>query len=184
MKSAMTVFAVAVLCVCAWAAGNTAVGAKPTAGQQPAIDNRQSAVLGADAIVAPQMLSYQGKLTDTLGVPVADTTYSVDFRLYTVPSGGSSYWNETQTIRTRGGLFSALLGSATPIGSVPEAGALYLGMTVGGGAELAPRLRIVSAAYSYLSERAANSDLLQGRDTTAFSRSSSSAHTSPAARAS
>ncbi len=168
MKSAMTVFAVAVLCICAWAADNTAVGARPNANPQSTMVNRQSAVLGADAITNPQMLSYQGKLTDTLGVPVADTTYSVEFRLYTIPSGGSSYWNETQTIRTRGGLFSALLGSVTSIGSVPDAGALYLGMAVAGGAELAPRLRIVSAAYSYLSERAANADLLQGKDTTAL----------------
>jgi hypothetical protein len=44
-------------------------------------------------------------------------------------------------------------------------------MAVAGGAELTPRLRIASAAYAYLTERAANSDLLQGRDTTTFSRS-------------
>ena len=117
------------------------------------------------------MLLYQGRLTDTLGVPVADTAYSVEFRLYTVPSGGSAFWNETQTVRTKVGLFSVLLGSATPIGSIPDGGAVYLGMTVSGGAELIPRLRIASAAYSYLAERSANSDLLQGRDTTTFSRS-------------
>jgi len=69
------------------------------------------------------MLSYQGKLTDTFGLPVVDTTYSVNFRLYTVPSGGSPFWTETQTVRTRGGLFSALLGSVTPVGSMPDAGA-------------------------------------------------------------
>src|SRR5512136_2809896 len=91
----------AVLCLLSPAAPNS----------QSLIVNRQSPVAhGVDAITVPQLLSYQGRLTDTLGVPVADTTYSVEFRLYTVPSGGSSYWNETQTIRTRGGLFSALLG--------------------------------------------------------------------------
>jgi hypothetical protein len=36
---------------------------------------------------------------------------------------------------------------------------------------LTPRLRIASAAYAYLSARAANADLLQGRDTTTLSRS-------------
>jgi uncharacterized protein YjbI with pentapeptide repeats len=141
----------------------------PNANPQSAIGNRQSTTVnGADAITMPQMFSYQGMLTDTLGVPVADTTYSIEFRLYTAPSGGSAYWNETQTLRTRLGLFSILLGSVTPIGSVPDAGALYLGMAVEGGAELAPRLRIASAAYAYLTERAANADLLQGKDTTAL----------------
>ena len=117
------------------------------------------------------MLSYQGKLTDTFGLPVADTTYTRRFRLYAVPSGGTQFWKETQNVRTKDGLFSVLLGSVTPIGSVPDAGAAYLGMAVAGGAEMTPRLRIASAAYAYLTARAANADLLQGRDTTTFSRS-------------
>jgi hypothetical protein len=118
------------------------------------------------------MLSYQGKVTDTLGIPVVDTTYSVEFRLYTQPSGGSPFWNETQVVRTRGGLFSVLLGSVIPIGSMADGGAVYLTMAVAGGGEMVPRLRIVSAAYAFLTERAANSDLFQGRDTSTFSRSS------------
>jgi hypothetical protein len=131
-----------------------------------AIAPRSATSYQTDAITIPQMLAYQGKLTDTFGLPVADTTYSVAFRLYTQPTGGSPFWNETQTVETRGGLFSTLLGSVTPIGSMPDAGAAYLGMAVGWGLELVPRLRIVSAAYSYLAARAANADLLQGKDTT------------------
>jgi hypothetical protein len=117
------------------------------------------------------MLSYQGKLTDTAGVPVTDTVYAVRFRLYPQPTGGTQFWEENQQVRTQGGLFSTLLGSVTPVGSMPDAGAAYLGMAVAGGAELTPRLRIASAAYAYLSARAANADQLQGRDTTTFSRS-------------
>jgi hypothetical protein len=137
-----------------------------------ATDNQRSTIAdGPDAVTIPRLLSYQGKLTDNSGNPVADTTYSVSFRLYSVASGGTAFWNETQTVRTKAGLFAVLLGSVTPIGSMPDAGAAYLGMAVAGGAELTPRLRIASTAYAYLSERAANSDLLQGRDTTTFSRS-------------
>jgi hypothetical protein len=106
------------------------------------------------SITIPQMLSYQGKLTDTLGQPAADTTYSVRLRLYTVPSGGSPFWSETQSVTTKGGLFSVLLGSVTPIGSMPAAGTVYLGMAVSGGAELTPRVRIVSAAYAYKADTA------------------------------
>lgn len=123
---------------------------------------------GVDAIAIPRLVSYQGKLTDTLGIPVVDTLYSVRFRLYAQPTGGTQFWEETQQVRTKSGLFSVLLGSVTPIGSMPDAGAVYLSMAVGGGAELAPRLRIASAAYAYLAERAANSDALQGRDTVHF----------------
>lgn len=121
-----------------------------------------------EAITIPQMLSYQGKLTDTLGVPVPDTVHAVRFRLYTVPSGGSHFWEENQQVRTANGLFSVLLGSVTAIGSMPDAGSAWLGMAVAGGVELSPRLRLASSAYAYLAARAAGADLLQGKDTAAL----------------
>jgi hypothetical protein len=145
-------------------ANNSAVN--PTA--TPINVTTKAVASATDAITIPNMLSYQGKLLDDAGNPVMDTTYSVLFSLYTVPSGGSSFWSETQTVRTKAGLFSVLLGSVTPIGTLPDAGALYLGMKVGADPEMTPRLRIASAAYSYLAERAASSDLLQGKDTTAL----------------
>jgi hypothetical protein len=120
-----------------------------------AVAPQSAASSGADAIAIPHRLSYQGKLTDTLGQPVPNNTYSVLFSLYTSPSGGSSFWSETQNVTTKGGLFSVVLGSVTPVGSVPDAGDLYLGMAVGGGPELTPRLRIVSAAYAYKADSAA-----------------------------
>ncbi|MCX6844161.1 MAG: hypothetical protein NTX53_18015 [candidate division WOR-3 bacterium] len=146
-------------------------------------DNRRPTSVGAkqirvgpatDAVAIPRLLSYQGKLTDSLGVPVPDTTYPMTFRLYTQPTGGSSFWNEDTTVRTKGGLFTALLGSRNPITSVPEAGALYLAMKVGSAAEMTPRIRLVSAAYSFLTERASNSDALQGHDTSYFARTNHS----------
>ncbi len=114
----------------------------------------EGVVASADAISIPRILSYQGKLTDTLGIPVPDTTYSVLFRLYTQPTGGSHYWEETQVVRTEEGLFSVLLGSEILIPTVPDAGNLYLGMRVGADAEMTPRLRVVSAAYAYKADSA------------------------------
>jgi hypothetical protein len=147
-------------------ADETAVPVRPV----DAVVEQAPAVDAPDAISIPRLLSYQGRLADTLGNPVPNGTYSVVFRLYSQPSGGSSFWNETQNVTTKDGLFSILLGAVTPVGSMPDAGAAYLGMAVGGGAELAPRLRLASSAYAYLAERAAGADLLQGRDTTAFVR--------------
>ncbi len=154
-----TAMLMALLCVCAFAQSDLPAAATPAVTAQ------------TDAITIPQLLSYQGKLTDNSGNPVPDTTYSVLFRLYTQASGGTAFWTETQTVRTRNGLFSTLLGSVTPVGSMPDGGSVYLGMAVSGGAELTPRLRIASAAYAYLSGRAAGADLLQGKDTTGFVRS-------------
>jgi hypothetical protein len=147
---------VAAFCVVALAAGD-AVVAGPV-----------GFVSDPDAVTIPRLLSYQGKLTDVNGIPVTDTLYEVRFRLYAQPAGGTQFWEENQQVRTKSGLFSALLGSVTPIGSMPDAGTAYLGMAVAGGAELTPRLRIASSAYAYLAERAANSDALQGRDTVHF----------------
>lgn len=118
----------------------------------------------AGALAIPRLVSYQGRLTDTLGRPAADTTHEVTFRLYEVPAGGTPFWNETQTIRTRAGLFSALLGSVVPIGSMPDAGSAYLGMTVAGGEELVPRLRIASAAYAFKADTAAYARVAPGGD--------------------
>ena len=155
----------AALCLCALGAENTAVAPQQATSCKP-----QAASMGPDAIAIPLMLSYQGKLTDTLGQPVPNGNYQLTFRLYTVPSGGSAFWTEGQTILVRNGLFSALLGAVTPISLVPDSGALYLGLQVAVDPELSPRLRIASAAYSYLAARAASADLLQGKDTTGFVR--------------
>jgi hypothetical protein len=150
MKTAVTVLAIAVLCICAWAADNAVVGIRPTAFRQSPVAGRQS----LDAITIPHMLSYQGKLTNPSGLPVVDSTYGVDFGLYTLPSGGASFWNETESLLTRGGLFSVLLGSVSAIDSFPQAGTCYLGMKVGADPEMTPRIRLASAAYAFLARRA------------------------------
>ena len=133
-----------------FAAERAVVAPQASTNLQSRIGNLKS----PEAITIPQMLSYQGKLTDTLGQPVPDGNYQLTFRLYTQPSGGSAIWTEGQTIQVVDGLFSALLGSVTPISSVPDGGALYLGLQVAVNPELAPRLRIASAAYAYKADTA------------------------------
>jgi hypothetical protein len=111
-----------------------------------------------DAITIPRMLSYQGRLTDSLGKPVPDGNYQLTFRLYPDETGGTPFWNEAQTVTVRNGLFSALLGAVTPINAVPDNGVMWFSLQVGTGPELTPRLRIVSSAYSFLSEKAQTLD--------------------------
>ena len=148
------------------AVGNAVVAPQTAANLQSTIRNLGS----ADAITVPQMFSYQGRLTDTLGQPVPNGNYQLHFRLYVVPSGGAPFWSETQTVAVQAGLFHALLGAASPILALPDSGAVYLGMQVASGSELSPRLRIASAAYAYLAADAGNSNRLQGKDTSGFVR--------------
>jgi hypothetical protein len=104
--------------------------------------------------IIPQMLNYQGKLTDTYNNPVPDSTYSVFFRFFTVSSGGTAFWTENQSVQTNFGLFNCLLGSTTPIPYIPGDGNCYLEMQVNPNPAMTPRIRIVSTAYSFISRKA------------------------------
>jgi hypothetical protein len=39
----------------------------------------------------PSAVTYQGKLTTAAGAPVPDGSYTVQFKLYTVPTGGVEF---------------------------------------------------------------------------------------------
>ncbi|MEO0075981.1 MAG: hypothetical protein ABIK31_07795 [candidate division WOR-3 bacterium] len=118
----------------------------------------------------PKLINYQGKLTDGAGNPI-NGTRSVQFSLYTVATGGTAFWTETQTVSISNGLFNVMLGSVNPITSMPSAGVCYLGVKVGTDPELTPRKRIGSVAYSYYAEEC---DKLDGQHASAFAPASGS----------
>lgn len=97
----------------------------------------------ATQTLVPGFLPYQGTLTDTTGNPLNGMIDMV-FRLYAVPSSGTPMWEETHQgengVPVTQGLFNVNLGSFTPLPAdaweIPQ---LYLGVQVGGDAELAPR---------------------------------------------
>ncbi|MCK5406446.1 MAG: hypothetical protein KAJ37_03290, partial [Candidatus Krumholzibacteria bacterium] len=95
----------------------------------------------------PQTMSYQGVLTDGAGTPVPDGSYNITFNLYTVASGGTTIWTETQSVQVDGGIFSVILGAQTPL-TVAFDQPYWLGVSVGGGQEFSPRRELTSAAYS------------------------------------
>ncbi len=97
----------------------------------------------------PNELNYQGVLTDAVGDAVPDGTYSIVFRLYDVPSGGTHLWQETDpAVQVTKGIFNVLLGSITPL-NLPFDEQYYLGISVEGEPELVPRIPLTSAAYAY-----------------------------------
>ncbi len=95
----------------------------------------------------PKIISYQGILTDGAGVIVPDASYSVTFKLYTVATGGSSLWSETQSVSTSKGVFNVMLGSVTPI-TYGFDKACWLGAAVGAGSEMTPRVQLAAGPYS------------------------------------
>ncbi len=99
------------------------------------------------------VLPFQGILTTTGGVTVPDGVYQLSFRLYSVPSGGSPLWQETQTVTVTNGIFSVLLGSVSSL-TLSFDQQYYLGISIGGGTELQPRLLLGAAPYSFYAQRA------------------------------
>ena len=97
----------------------------------------------------PELLGYQGRLTDNIGSPVADGSYSVVFTIYDAVAAGTSVWTESQNVTTTNGLFSVTLGAVNPVpDTVFNMPVRYLGMAVDGDPELSPRTELVSVPYA------------------------------------
>lgn len=100
-------------------------------------------------------ISLQGFLKDANGKAVADGQQSITFKLYTVSTGGTAEWTDTQTINVFGGVYSTHLGSTTnPLDNLNWGAATYfVGVTVQG-TELTPRTELTFAPYSLGSPKA------------------------------
>lgn len=110
---------------------------------------------------------FQGRLTNNDGTVVANGSYDVVFKLYTVSSGGSAAWTENHTggsqVTTVDGIFNVMLGSLTSLASIDfNQDTYYIGVTVGADAEMTPRIRLGAAPYAF------NADQLDGTDESAF----------------
>jgi hypothetical protein len=107
------------------------------------------AALSATAVGSvPQTISYQGVLRDAMGNTVPDGNYSITFSLYDVETGGSALWSETQSLFVEDCVLNAILGSVTPL-SLPFNVGYWLGVSVDGGAELTPRVRLTGSPYAF-----------------------------------
>ncbi|MEW5702287.1 MAG: hypothetical protein AB1792_08675 [Candidatus Zixiibacteriota bacterium] len=108
----------------------------------------------------PRLMNFQGRLDDTAGVPVPDANYTVTFRLFDIPTGGTALWTETQSIATTAGVFSVLLGDVDTIPPyVYYRDSLYLEVQPNGSDPVLPRSRLTVVPYA---RRAHDADLLTG----------------------
>ncbi|MBN1425017.1 hypothetical protein JXA88_10705 [Candidatus Fermentibacteria bacterium] len=99
----------------------------------------------------PTMISYQGKVSNTAGTPVADNTYTMRFRIYNAASGGTMLWDSgNQSISVSGGVFSVLLGeSPQPALNLAFDADCWLLVTFAG-VDQSPRQRLASTGYAYM----------------------------------
>ena len=76
----------------------------------------QKIIATATQAAAPQLINYQGRLTDNVGNPVADGSYSVVFTIHDAAVAGTSVWTETHiSVTITNGLFNVLLGTFDPL---------------------------------------------------------------------
>lgn len=68
-------------------------------------------VEGQDSV--PQLIYYQGKLTNAASAPLPDGQYWIGVRVWDVPSGGTNpLWARKYQVPVSGGVFSLMLGGA------------------------------------------------------------------------
>ncbi len=91
-------------------------------------------------------ISYQGLLQTASGP--ADGSFSIQFAIYDVASGGSALWSETKTVQVADGLMSTNLGTGTPI-NLTFGEQYWLGIKVGSDPESTPRTALTAVPYSF-----------------------------------
>jgi hypothetical protein len=114
----------------------------------------------------PTTISFQGKVVNADGTNVADGNYTFLFRLYTVASGGSAIWTETQSsVPVTAGIFQVNLGSNCPMltadacntGAIDFSATpgLHLGITFNNdpAGEMSPRAQMQSVPFAFNADR-------------------------------
>ncbi len=103
----------------------------------------------------PHLISYQGRLTDSGGDPVANDEYLITFTIWSDATSTSPTVREWISpncpVQVTNGLFNWLLGSreGLPPWIMTNHADLWLGIQVGSDPEMVPRARLSSTSYSY-----------------------------------
>ncbi|MGA9350027.1 MAG: hypothetical protein WBW48_14660, partial [Anaerolineae bacterium] len=135
-RTIVILLATAAILALVWAAGTT-IASPP--GEEPGSEE----VTIAGHVAAK--ISYQGRLTDANGNPVADGTYTMQFQLYDARSGGTMLWDSgAQNVQVYDGLFNVELG-VDP--SHFNGQALWLELKVGA-ETLLPRRELLPVPYA------------------------------------
>ena len=109
--------------------------------------------------MVPQLINYQGFITDKDGKALTGNDYIIVFSLYDRTEGGDPLWQETHDpVTVENGMLNVLLGSVDSTLKDVIAGKRYLGIKVGVDDELIPRLQLASVPYSLRTDHSAIAD--------------------------
>ncbi len=96
----------------------------------------------------PPTIDQQGRLLKLDGTPETGSI-GATFALYDVATGGTALWTEKHTLKLdASGFYAATLGSVTAFGGVWDGRSLFLGLTLDGESEMAPRQGVMSVPYA------------------------------------
>jgi len=101
----------------------------------------------------PLLISTEGLLLDEDGIP-QEGPATLDFAIYDVEEGGEPLWSESHDVMVIAGYYRVLLGELDPFEGVFDADRAYLGVTIGDGAELAPRHPMGSVPFAIIADNA------------------------------
>ncbi|MEN9576533.1 MAG: hypothetical protein RL514_4388 [Verrucomicrobiota bacterium] len=117
----------------------------------------------------PGQMAFQGFLSDTAGQPLGFANplkTNLTFRIWRNATGttaGDLVWSESQTVVVEQGQYTALLGNGAVVGTEPNTNHLatvftgadasdrFLGVTVGTGTEIRPRIQFFASPFAQFS---------------------------------
>ena len=107
-------------------------------------------LLSVIVFAVPPYISFQGVLKDSTGLPV-NGTRDITFTIYDAASGGTNLWSEIQTgVSIEAGMYNVRLGKNTALNSSYFTGdTRYLGISIDGGAELSPRVMMLTVPFAF-----------------------------------
>lgn len=127
----------------------------------------------AQSSTVPQMVTYQGSLRTSQGLPYPTGTYQGQFSLWTVPTGGAMVWGQGYTFSVlTNGEFNVLLGdsTSTPLPPTPVTNTISsAGGTLVGSATLSGGTVQLTPAASSTAGNFFLNDLTPGYAVSAFS---------------
>ena len=111
----------------------------------------------AQSQAVPQLINYQGRLTNAAGQPLSGVNVNLTFKFYSAATAGTLYLTVVQNnVAVSNGIYSVLIGSGTI--TPPETTLadvfqnhtdVWMGVAVNADAEMTPRQRIGATAYAF-----------------------------------
>ena len=110
--------------------------------------------IGAPALAdVPAFINTEGLIVDEDGIPM-DGVVDLAFAIYDVPEGGDALWTESHRLPLVVGYYTLLLGRLESLEEVFDPGEAYLGISIDGAPELAPRHPFAAVPFAVVADNA------------------------------